>query len=179
LDHNRRKEILEFKNLKDYGAWEEAMQKKTFSFYSKHRGEFISKKTNSVYSYKYCQLKVETNKHTHKRKTHTKNGKATRKTDRKRKCGLVPVENCPSKLIIRANSSSVKVEFYPEHNHAQNSEIIKFQPLPRSVGFLINCMIFQGIDAKRILAECEDEKFVRTRREDDLVIYKSDHVSYR
>jgi hypothetical protein len=138
-----------FKSEEDFNLWFEQMQIETLSYYPKHKGASISKKTGRKVYYRNCQ-------HHQTRQTELK--KLVRKTNRRKTVGSVPNYNCPSKLTIGQQGHTIDVQFKYEHNHPCTVENLKYQPYPASVRKEIMEMLSAGFRYKEIFAAIQRKR---------------------
>jgi len=129
--------------------WLEDTQLETHSYFSSHGG--TSSRNDSVFTYKYCQ---------HHQRGERQISHSYRKTDRKRKFGLVPDYACPAKISICKKGSSYHVKYFSKHNHPLTPENLKYQPFPASLRNEILTKISNGETPTDIYMEkkAENEK---------------------
>lgn len=159
-------ERLQFNSREGLQKWIEDMQLRTNTYYSARCGKIL--RPDKVFSYLYCQ---------HRDQSTTV--RTERKTERKRKCGLVPDYNCPSKIAIKEKNSIIQVKFYKAHTHPFSNVILKYQPYPKTFRNQIAASLELGIDSRRILDDNRSDKWDRRNRTANIEINKLDHINPR
>jgi len=162
---NNNLECFEFESETALNNWLDTLQLNTNFYFSAHGGS--TERNFLKYSYLYCQ---------HNQKQSASN--AVRKTDRKRKSGLVPDFACKAKIVICRKDGEIRVRYYS--NHSPNCglvENLKFQPFPKSFRGEIKAKVALQIDSRTILNDGRDPKHGRENRKNNPVINKLDHLT--
>lgn len=127
-----------------FDRWLENLQIETKTYFAKQSGT-KGKLSHKKYKYLYCQ-------HSRIAKTDIE-----RKTNRKRKSGLLPYYACPARMSVKINQHETTVKFYSNHSHPITEESLKYQPFPISVRKAVKRQISKGISSRIILQDVKSQ----------------------
>ncbi|XP_054278526.1 uncharacterized protein LOC128996980 [Macrosteles quadrilineatus] len=144
-------QTLSFENEKNFIAWKEEEEARTFSYFSKKSGDKLSSKGDVVKSY-YCQQHGSD-------KAHKKIGEPSKKTDRRVSNGRVKTnKTCISKMKATFHKNgSVIVIYYPTHSHPLHASSIQFQPLSSETYNYIDAQLAAGVSPLVIKRQLKDK----------------------
>jgi hypothetical protein len=123
--------VKSFQNIQEFNDWKGKEEETTFSYYTRKKGQA----ENTAEKHFYCQ-------HDGSSKTH-----GDRKTSRCNRKGRVKVgHHCISKMkVTMCKNNTVKVEYYPTHNHICRSEDFVHHPLPDKMSRFIDKKLAENI----------------------------------
>uniref|UniRef100_A0A8D8SE04 C2H2-type domain-containing protein n=1 Tax=Cacopsylla melanoneura TaxID=428564 RepID=A0A8D8SE04_9HEMI len=124
-----------------FEEWKANEQNETFSYLVKSRGSKVYK--SNEYSYYECQFNA----------TGDKKQDPKRKTERRKKAGLIPYLFCPARMSVFRNipTGIVCVNYIEKHSHELSLENFKYQRFPRAVVNHILSKLKKGVTPLQIL----------------------------
>jgi hypothetical protein len=145
-----------FKSEAAFDRWLEKMQFQTKTYFAKQSGT-QQRSGHTKYKYLYCQ---------HGR---VAKNDFERKTNRRKKIGLLPYYACTARMSVNIRYQGTTVKFYSNHSHPLTDDSLMYQPFPVSLRKAVKKKISMGISSKVILQDLQSETSKWTSNETNKV----------